>query len=158
MHEKTKQSDRQDEYAAAEHAQKIRRSGKRGLARRLSLSVRAHGSIIDRLRPMEEVTTSGLAAQLDADLLERYPGEPINGIDLAEFRASRGCSLVARRGSWAVECAAFRPLDSGTVEIKRMFVAPQFRGRGIGRSIVAVLEPEARTRGHTRAILETAVR
>jgi GNAT superfamily N-acetyltransferase len=108
--------------------------------------------------PLEEVTASGLAAQLDADLLERYPGEPINSIDPVEFRASGGCFMIARLGSQAVGCGAFRPLDSDIVEIKRMFVPPAFRGRGIGRCILAALEAEARTRGHTTAILETAVR
>jgi GNAT superfamily N-acetyltransferase len=107
---------------------------------------------------VEEVLLSGLIDQLDADLRERYPGEPINGIDPAEFRAAGGFFVLARDDSRSVGCGAFRPLDSHTIEIKRMFVQPGSRGRGIARSVLAALEMEARQRGFTRSILETAVR
>ena len=70
---------------------------------------------------VEEIVVSGLLAELDADLLVRYPGEPTNGIDVSEFRASGGMFFMARIGSQAAGCGAFRPLDQATVEIKRMF-------------------------------------
>jgi GNAT superfamily N-acetyltransferase len=107
---------------------------------------------------VEDVFSSGLIDQLDADLRERYPGEPINGIDPAQFRASGGYFLLARCESRGVGCGAFRPYDSSTVEIKRMFVAAPFRGRGIARRILQGLESEARRRGYVRSLLETAVR
>ena len=44
------------------------------------------------------------------------------------------------------------------VEIKRMFVLPDCRGRGVARAILAALEAEARRRGYARAILETGNR
>lgn len=37
-----------------------------------------------------------------------------------------------------------------------MFVAPEFRGRGIARAILAAVEAEARRRNYKRSILETA--
>lgn len=76
----------------------------------------------------------------------------------ASFAPRMAVSLLARLGSQAVGCGAFRPLNSRTVEIKRMFVSTQFRNRGIGRSILEALQEEARARGYGRAILETAVR
>ena len=107
---------------------------------------------------VEEIVVSGLLAELDADLLVRYPGEPTNGIDVSEFRASGGMFFMARIGSQAAGCGAFRPLDQATVEIKRMFTSPQFRGRGIARAVLQALETEARRRGYTRSVLETGVR
>ena len=108
--------------------------------------------------PVDEVLATGLIEQLDADLLTRYPGEPINGIVPTEFRAAGGYFVLAHCGARAVGCGAIRPYDATTCEIKRMFVLPEFRGRGIARRIIEALEAEARRRGFTRGILETAVR
>jgi len=66
--------------------------------------------------------------------------------------------VLARCASRPVGCGAFRPLDPGTVEIKRLFVVPESRGRGVARAILAALEAEARRRGYTRGVLETGVR
>lgn len=107
---------------------------------------------------VDEVMATGLIAQLDAELMARYPGEPVNGIDAAQFRAAGGYFVLARSEATAVGCGAFRPHDSTTVEVKRMFVRPEFRGRGIARRIIEAIEREAQRRGYTRSILETAVR
>lgn len=104
---------------------------------------------------VETVLASGLIAQLDADLSIRYPGEPINGIDPTEFKAAGGYFVLAQSGEQFVGCGAFRPLDSTTVEIKRMFVRDEVRGQGVGRLILAALETEARRRGYTQSVLET---
>jgi GNAT superfamily N-acetyltransferase len=78
-----------------------------------------------------EVIASGLIAQLDAEIETRYPGEPINGVDPEEFRASGGYFVIGYYDSQAVGCGAFRPYDQVTVEIKRMFVKPEFQSRWI---------------------------
>jgi hypothetical protein len=93
---------------------------------------------------VDAVIASGLIAELDADLLSRYPGEPINGIDVEEFRAKGGLFVVAGDGEHLAGCGAFRPYDRDTVEIKRMFVRR--------------LEDEARQRGFRFAVLETGNR
>jgi GNAT superfamily N-acetyltransferase len=49
-------------------------------------------------------------------------------------------------------------LDAETAELKRMYVAPTVRGRGLGRRLVAALEAEARALGVRRLVLETGVR
>jgi GNAT superfamily N-acetyltransferase len=51
-----------------------------------------------------------------------------------------------------------RRLDETTAEIKRMYVDPSVRGRGIGRAIVAALEREARLVDLTTIVLETGTR
>ena len=111
---------------------------------------------------VDEIMRTGLLDELDAELLDRYPGEPIFGIDPAELRteflASGGYFVLASHDGRPVGCGAIRPLDARTVEIKRMFVRPVFRRRGIARSILDALEAEARRRGYTRSVLETAAR
>jgi len=54
-----------------------------------------------------------------------------------------------------VGCGAFRPIDEKTVEIKRMFVLPEFRGKGIASSVLAELESWAKEKGASCAVLET---
>lgn len=107
---------------------------------------------------VEVVVASGLLAELDADLLRRYPGEPINGIEPTEFRLGGGYFVLAHVQSELAGCGAFRPYSRSAVEIKRMFVRPPFRGEGVGRAMLRALEAEARKRGFTESILETAVR
>jgi ribosomal protein S18 acetylase RimI-like enzyme len=111
-----------------------------------------------RLASVTEVIESGLIAELDADLMSRYPGEPTNGIDPEEFRSSGGVFVVAERDEVLMGCGAFRPLDDSTVEVKRMFVRPPYRGESVGRTILTRLENEARIRGFTSAVLETGNR
>ena len=95
-----------------------------------------------------------LVAALDRDLTERYPDTPIYGIDTQGLEASGGRFLIAYVDGMAAACGAFRPFD-GSAEIKRMYVAPGFRRRGLGRLILHHLEHEAGRRGFGRGILET---
>jgi len=57
-----------------------------------------------------------------------------------------------------VGCGALRPYDRKTVEIKRMYVRPAYRGQGIGGQILRELEIWASELGFARAILETALK
>jgi GNAT superfamily N-acetyltransferase len=107
---------------------------------------------------VDEVIAFGLIAQLDAEISKRYPGEPINGVEPNEFRASGGYFVIGYWDRQAVGCGAFRPYDETTIEIKRMFVAPDFRGRGVARAILSAVEAEARRQSYKRSILETANR
>lgn len=63
--------------------------------------------------------------------------------------------LVAVLGGRAVACGAWQRLDAGTAELKRMYVRPAFRGRGIARQLVVSLEEEALAAGHPTLRLET---
>lgn len=115
-------------------------------------------SVIVSPTDVEVVVASGLLAELDTDLLRRYPGEPVNGIEPVEFRLSGGYFVSAYAHGELAGCGAFRPHNQSTVEIKRMFVRVSFRGKGIARAMLRALEAEARVRGFTESILETAVR
>jgi putative acetyltransferase len=55
----------------------------------------------------------------------------------------------------AVGCGAFKFFSRGTVEIKRMFVRPEFRGKGIAAKILAELEGWAQELQFAVCVLET---
>lgn len=63
--------------------------------------------------------------------------------------------LVGRVESRAVACGAYRPLEPGVAEIKRMFVAPEHRGRGYSKAMLSTLERMARESGYDAVRLET---
>lgn len=68
-----------------------------------------------------------------------------------------GTFVVARADGEAVGCGALRRLDDTTGELKRMFVEPELRGRGIAKQVLASLESTARELGISRLMLETGV-
>jgi GNAT superfamily N-acetyltransferase len=55
----------------------------------------------------------------------------------------------------AVACGGVQSLDRDTGEIKRMYVRPAYRGRGIARDLLAALEELAFQLGHRTVCLET---
>ena len=64
-----------------------------------------------------------------------------------------------RGTTWSrLPSSGFSTLDETTAELKRMYVVPSLRGRGIGRRIVEALEREARLLGSTKLVLETGTR
>jgi putative acetyltransferase len=101
-----------------------------------------------------------LISALNTELEERYPEEGANHfrLDPDEVADGRGAFLVAYIGGQAVGCGAVRRIASTVAEIKRMYVAPQSRGRGVGRQVLVQLEAEARRLGATRLVLETGPR
>ncbi len=65
-------------------------------------------------------------------------------------------TLVANESGVPVACATLRPFDAATVEVKRMFVLPEARGRGHARRLLFALERKARALGAKRIVLDTA--
>jgi len=101
-----------------------------------------------------------LIAALNAELKATFPEPGANHFSLSEAQvgAGDGAFLVAYLDDVAVGCGAMRRLDQTTAEIKRMYVEPSVRGRGIGRAVVEALELEARLLGITTMVLETGTR
>ncbi len=74
----------------------------------------------------------------------------------AETLAERGVFFVARdSGGEPLGCGALMPLERGAMELKRIYVEPTQRGRGVGDLILRHLEAEAARRGARRVMLET---
>ena len=55
----------------------------------------------------------------------------------------------------AIGCGAFKEYDSSTVEIKRMFVHPDYRGKGIATTVLKELEIWASENNYSHCVLET---
>ena len=66
--------------------------------------------------------------------------------------------LLAYSESEPVACGAFKEFDKATVEIKRMYVLPEFRGQELGGRILSGLEGWAAELGFSSSILETGKR
>jgi putative acetyltransferase len=71
------------------------------------------------------------------------------------YAAPQGCLLLLFEAGEAAGCGAFRPLDEKICELKRMYVKPEFRGKGLGRAIAVRLLEEARLSGYEIARLDT---
>jgi putative acetyltransferase len=99
-----------------------------------------------------------LIQRLDEDLLQRYPAIAIHGLYPQDVADPNLTFLVASVDSQAVGCGALRSLEPGVGEVKRMFVLPEFRGRGIARQILMALESAAREHGYSTLRLETGTR
>ncbi len=70
-----------------------------------------------------------------------------------------GVFLVLRDGDGqAVGCGGIARFDAARGEVKRMYVVPEARGRGLGRRLLEELEAQARTLGYTSVVLETGDR
>ena len=107
--------------------------------------------------PFDSPDAQRLIAALDAGLAELYPPEQRFGPNLKaqHLEDGRGTFLVARDGGRAVGCGAIRLLDATTAEVKRMYVEPDQRGKGVGRTVLARLESAAQQLGARRLVLET---
>jgi putative acetyltransferase len=63
--------------------------------------------------------------------------------------------LVAVVDGRVVACGGLQAVDDGAVELKRMYVRPSYRGRGIARQLIVALEEVALGAGHRVLRLET---
>ena len=101
-----------------------------------------------------------LIAALNSELSATFPEPGANHFSLspAQVSSGEGAFLIAYLEDRAVGCGAVRRLDETTAELKRMYVDPLARGRGIGRSLISALEDEARLLGAVKVVLETGTR
>lgn len=96
-----------------------------------------------------------LIADLDHYLGELYQPEENHLLDPQQLKSPDIRFLLARRDGRAVGCGAIRIDADGYAEVKRMYVDPVHRGRGIAGLVMARLEELARADGIRLLKLET---
>jgi len=98
-----------------------------------------------------------LADALEAELLATYDGVPgSGGLPAASiFEPPGGIFVVGWEDGEPVACGGIARYDGATAEIRRMYVVPEARGRGLSRRLLTALEDEARALGCSLVRLET---
>ena len=86
-----------------------------------------------------------------------YPPESCHGLEFTDYERAEVALFVARSAGAAVGCGAYLLHGDGSAEVKSMFVAPEARGRGIGRAILEAIEAALSGRVTTLR-LETGVK
>lgn len=113
---------------------------------------------INAVRPGDEDARRLLSAYV-AELNQRLP-EGARDVDTAwsesEYATSRARILVAYLDGAPVAGAGLREHAPAAGEIKRFYVAPPARKRGVGRALLAGIEQSARQVGYRRIVLDTA--
>jgi GNAT superfamily N-acetyltransferase len=115
-----------------------------------------------RLTPYLAPDAQLLVKAAMADLAGRYDdGEgDATPVQPADFDPPDGSFFVAYLASEPVACGAWRSHgeDGAIAEIKRMYTAPEARGRGLARAVLGAVERSAREHGRSRIVLETGDR
>ncbi len=73
----------------------------------------------------------------------------------SEYSAPTGAFLIATEQKVALGCAGLRRFAEGDGEIKRLYVVPAARGRGIGMRLARRIIEEGKRLGYTRLLLDT---
>ena len=95
-----------------------------------------------------------LAGDQEVEVRARYGGKEEPGAHPSAADVS--VVLVARDDAGtALGCGALRAVGDGVAEVKRMYVVPAARGRGVSRAVLTSLEESARAGGWTTLRLET---
>jgi GNAT superfamily N-acetyltransferase len=121
------------------------------------ISQRASFTVCD---PAERPASDLLAAMTD-ELNRVYDTEVrLNNpyLAISSLVPPTGIYLVGTVDETVVGGGGFRHLEDGLAEIKRMYVVPDWRGRGLARALLHELEDRARAAGYRRARLDTGPR
>jgi GNAT superfamily N-acetyltransferase len=105
--------------------------------------------------PYDHPVAHSLVERVQQEYVDRYGGRDAAVVEADEFLPPRGIFLVAEVDGVPVGCGAWRVLSPGVAEIKRVYVEPGFRRRGLAQVVVAALEDGAVRAGHGSVVLNT---
>jgi putative acetyltransferase len=104
------------------------------------------------LADLDEIRTMlrEYAAWLEVDLCFQNFEQELAALP-GEYSPPLGRLLIAEGAG----CVALRPIDDEICEMKRLYVRPDHRGTGLGRSLILAIVDEARAAGYRRIRLDT---
>ena len=114
--------------------------------------------LVLREEPYDGAAAVALTTRVQQEYVDRYGGPDETPVDPQEFAHPAGRFLVGYVDDVPVACGGIRVPQRRLAEIKRMYVVPERRGRGLSRLILGALEDAARELGCTRVRLETGLR
>ncbi len=94
------------------------------------------------------------AASLSIDLCFQGFDAELAGLP-GDYAPPDGRLWIARVGGRPAGCVALRRFDRGRCEMKRLYLRPAYRGRGLGRRLVATTLATGRRLGYRRMVLDT---
>jgi len=107
--------------------------------------------------PADSAIAVQLIAELEAYLVPMYPAESRHGYSVDKLLREGVVFFVVRCDGDVAGCGGVQLVGSEYGEIKRMYVRPVFRGRGLGRRMLDHLVAHTRGRGLARLRLETGI-
>ena len=116
-----------------------------------------------RLRPVAygDPLAQDLVGRVQQEYVRRYGGPDGAAVSAEEFLPPHGLFLVAEVAEVAglpAACGAWRSLGDGRAEVKRVYVEPAFRRRGLARLVVDAIEADAARAGVRSLVLNTGHR
>ena len=113
----------------------------------------------DGPRDMEQICALFVEYQqwLDVDLCFQGFEDEISTLPGA-YGPPGGRLLLARDGDAIAGGVGLRPLGPGICEMKRLFVRPPWRGRGLGRKLAQAIIADGAAAGYRRMCLDTLPR
>jgi putative acetyltransferase len=112
--------------------------------------------VILQERP-DTLAAAALIDELDAHLASLYAAESRHGFSVEKLLRDGVAFFVSRDDGRPAGCGGVMLVEKAYAEIKRMYVRPAFRGRGLGRRMLDHLVAHATERGFTVIRLETGI-
>jgi GNAT superfamily N-acetyltransferase len=105
--------------------------------------------------PYDDPVAQDLVEQVQQEYVARYGGRDEAVVDPAEFRLPQGLFLAAEVDGAAVGSGAWRAMGAGVAEMKRVYVVPRLRRRGLAQLIVDAVERSAAQAGCRSVVLNS---
>lgn len=115
-------------------------------------------TVVLRPVPYDDPLAREMVARVQHEYVVRYGGPDEAVVDPAEFVPPVGLFLVAEVDGVPAGCGAWRVHRRGVAEVKRVYVAPEFRRQGLAQLLMRALEDSAAAAGCRAVVLNSGSR